>query len=216
MDLVLENLEFQHRGRPALRVARLGVAAGETVCLVGPSGSGKTTLLHLISGILAPKSGRICHGDTDIAVLSEAARDRFRARHVGQVFQTFNLLQGLSALENLLLPMSFAGLAGDAARAEAIAMLGRVGVAHLVDSKPARMSVGEQQRVAIARALAHRPKLVLADEPTASLDETNEVRALEFLRDAVAALGASLIIATHSRRIVAELPRVLELAEIAA
>ena len=141
----------------------------EQVALIGSSGSGKTTLLHLIAGILAPDSGSIVfkipdEGTMDIAKMSEAHRDVFRGRHIGYIFQTHHLLSGFTALENVLLGMSFTGRRPD--RAWARHLLVEVGLADRLNYKPEKLSVGQQQRVAVARALANKPKLVLADEPT--------------------------------------------------
>ncbi|MEZ6197296.1 MAG: ABC transporter ATP-binding protein [Planctomycetota bacterium] len=218
MSLRIEDLEhrYEDRGPATLHVPRYALEDGEQACLVGGSGSGKTTFLNLVAGILAPRRGVVRHGETDIAALGEAARDRFRARRIGYVFQTFNLLQGLSALENLLLPLGFAGVRGEEARTRALETLGRVGVGALADSRPARMSVGEQQRVAIARALVNGPALVLADEPTANLDEENAERALDLLRGSVAEAGASLLLVTHTRSVRDRFDRVETMAEISA
>ncbi len=153
---------------PILDIAEFRVAAGEQMVLVGRSGCGKTTLLHVIAGISRPDSGKVRIDDWDITLMSEAECDRFRAEHIGYVFQTFNLLRGFSALENVLLAMRFTGRRADRARARQL--LERVGLGHRMTHKPAMLSVGEQQRVAVARALANRPKLLLADEPTANVD----------------------------------------------
>ena len=148
-------------------VASFSMEAGEHVALRGTSGSGKTTLLNLIAGVLKADSGNIRLAGTQIQGLSEAARDRVRANHLGYVFQTFNLLQGYTALENVMLGMMF-GKGADAGKAGAL--LERVGLKDRLRYKPRQLSVGQQQRVAVARALANHPELVLADEPTGNLD----------------------------------------------
>ena len=173
MAVTLENLKKQYVAPdgttvPVVDVPFFRLDDGEQVALVGSSGSGKTTLLHLIAGILTPDSGSIrFDADTgqtvDLATLSEAQRDVFRGRHVGYIFQTHHLLGGFTALENVLLGMSFTGRKHDTEWARHL--LNEVGLAERIDYKPAKLSIGQQQRVAAARALANRPRLVLADEP---------------------------------------------------
>ena len=151
-----------------LDVQDFQIAAGEQVALIGQSGGGKTTLLHLIAGLLTPTSGSIRVDNTDLTRLSEQGRDRFRASTIGYVFQTFNLLPAFSAIENVRLGMTFGHGRHDAARASHL--LARVGLADRAHYRPNQLSVGQQQRVAIARSLAGKPKLLLADEPTANVD----------------------------------------------
>src|SRR5215472_8076465 len=159
------------RDLEVLDVAHLALAPGSCTVLRGRSGSGKTTLLNLIAGITAPSAGAIRVDDTDLFALPQARRDRFRAENVGYVFQTFNLLSALSAIENVVLAMMFAGtVPRRLQRRRAADLLARLGLSERLGHKPAQLSRGEQQRVAIARALANRPPLVLADEPCASLD----------------------------------------------
>ncbi|HEX5447513.1 MAG TPA: ABC transporter ATP-binding protein, partial [Pirellulales bacterium] len=165
---------------PILDIARFEVAAAEQMVLVGRSGCGKTTLLHMIAGISRPDSGSVEVNGLDITRLPEAGRDRFRADNMGYIFQTFNLLPGFSALENVVLGMSFARDRADVGRAKAL--LERVGLGHRLTHKPAMLSVGEQQRVAVARALANRPKLLLADEPTANVDARNQQQMIDLIR----------------------------------
>jgi ABC-type lipoprotein export system ATPase subunit len=157
-------------GLEVLNLEHLALPAGSCTVLRGRSGSGKTTLLNLIAGVTLPTAGTIRVGDTDLFALSEARRDRFRAVHVGYVFQTFNLLSAFSALDNVMLAMMFAGaVPRRLQRRRATDLLARLGLAERLAHKPAQLSRGEQQRVAIAR-LANSPPLVLADEPCASLD----------------------------------------------
>src|SRR5688572_27440446 len=187
MSVSIHQLKKLYRGPdgsvvPVIDVDRLDLADGEQVALIGISGSGKTTLLHLIAGILAPDSGRIVYdltgnGQVDIATLSEADRDIFRGAHVGYIFQAHHLLPGFTALENVLLGMSFTGRKHDPAWAKHL--LEEVGLGDRLNYKPEKLSVGQQQRVAVARALANRPKLVLADEPTGALDTKNAQAVLE-------------------------------------
>ena len=178
------------------------------VALSGESGLGKTTLLHLISGILRPDSGTVRLDGTELSSLSEAARDRLRARTVGYIFQTFNLLPALTCLENVLLAMSF-GPGADRSHAEAL--LRRVGLGERLHYRPRQLSTGQQQRVAVARALANRPKLVLADEPTGNLDAVNSREALRLIRETCAEHEAALLLVSHEREVLGQFPSVLEL-----
>jgi ABC-type lipoprotein export system ATPase subunit len=175
-------------------VPAFALAAGQQLALRGESGSGKTTFLHLIAGILAADAGSIQLGAEDMAKLGEPARDRLRARTIGYVFQTFNLLQGYSCLENVLLGMSF-GPGADRARATAI--LQRVGLGDRLHHYPRQLSTGQQQRVAVARAMANQPRLVLADEPTGNLDRRNATEALALIRETCRETGAALLLVTH-------------------
>jgi putative ABC transport system ATP-binding protein len=168
--------------------------AGQQVALRGASGSGKTTFLHLIAGILATDSGSIRLGEHDMATLSEPARDRVRASSLGYIFQTFNLLQGYTCLDNVILGMAF-GAGADHERAAA--MLQRVGLGDRLRHRPRQLSTGQQQRVAVARALVSRPKLVLADEPTGNLDQQNAREALALIRETCRENGAALLLVSH-------------------
>jgi putative ABC transport system ATP-binding protein len=201
---------------PVVDVESFSVAAGEQMALLGTSGSGKTTLLHLLAGILAPDSGAIEYavGESklNIAALSEAQRDHFRGQHIGYIFQTHHLLPGLSALENVLLGMSFTGRHPD--RAWAAHLLERVGLSHRLAYKPGKMSLGQQQRVAVARALANRPRLVLADEPTGSLDAASAVQTMELIGSLCSEAKAALLLVTHDLAIAGRLSRQLQLSAI--
>lgn len=194
-----------------LDVQQLSLAAGEQVALRGASGTGKTTLLHVIAGIVRPDAGSVRVAGEDVARLDEAARDAWRARHVGYVFQTFHLLQGFSALENVALASMFAGPAKVARARE---LLERVGLAGRLDYLPRKLSIGQQQRVAVARALVNSPQLVLADEPTGNLDRANAVAALALLRDTCRESGAALLVVSHDERVVERFERVIDLAEL--
>ena len=191
---------------PILDIAEFHVAPGEQMILVGRSGCGKTTLLHVIAGISRPDSGKVRINDWDITLMSEAECDRFRAEHIGYVFQTFNLLRGFSALENVLLAMRFTGRKADRARAKHL--LERVGLAHRMTHKPAALSVGEQQRVAVARALANRPRLLLADEPTANIDSGHQQQVLDLLRQTCREENVALVIVTHTPEVAGQFDRV--------
>ncbi len=197
---------------PILDVPHWKLGAGEEVVVVGASGCGKTTLLHIIAGILRPTSGHVLIDGWDTPLLSEAERDQFRARRIGYVFQTFNLLQGFSALENVLLGMTFAGGYHEKKRAKEL--LERVGLRHRMHHKPAQMSVGEQQRVSVARALANKPKLVLADEPTANVDVGNQQQVIDMLRGTCKEEGVALILVTHAPEVAQQFQRVDKLTEI--
>jgi len=187
------------------------LAAAEQVALRGSSGSGKTTLLNLIAGILKADAGQIVIDGTDVSSLREAARDDFRARNLSYVFQTFNLLQGYTALDNVLLGMMF-GPGPDRERARSL--LERVGLSDRMTYYPRQLSVGQQQRVALARALANRPKLVLADEPTGNLDHVRAAEALKLLRDACREGGAALLLVSHDREVLSSFERVEDLAKV--
>ena len=184
-----------------VEVASFNLEAGEQRALRGESGSGKTTFLHLIAGILAPDSGSILLAGREITQLSEAGRDRQRAESLGYIFQTFNLLQGHTALENVELGMAF-GHGVD--RAQAGALLQRVGLGDKLGHYPRQLSTGQQQRVAVARALANRPKLVLADEPTGNLDRRNAREALQLIREVCRESGAALLLVSHDERVLAQ------------
>ncbi len=192
-------------------VPEFSLAAGQQLAVRGESGSGKTTFLHLIAGILAADSGAIRLGDHDMAVFGEPARDRLRAQTIGYIFQTFNLLQGYSCLENVLLGMAFGG---GADHARATALLERVGLSQRLRHYPRQLSTGQQQRVAVARALANRPKLVLADEPTGNLDRKHAHESLTLIRETCRENGAALLLVSHDPAVLAEFAEVRDFAEI--
>lgn len=194
--LEIDGLEFAYPGGFALRIPSMRLDAGEEMLLVGRSGCGKSTLLQLVSGLLDPTRGAIRVGGTAIHALRGAARDRFRGRSVGMVFQTFNLLQGFSARENVLIALLMSDVPKAEWHARAESLLRSLGIERL-DARAEELSVGQQQRVAIARALACRPTLVLADEPTASLDPENAINAVRILRDACREQGAALLVVSH-------------------
>jgi putative ABC transport system ATP-binding protein len=194
---------------PILDVKHFEVAAGEQVVLMGKSGSGKTTLLHVIAGLSRPDSGMVQIDGVDITKLPESARDRFRAGKIGYIFQTFNLLAGFSALENVILGMSFSDGRGDPARARQL--LDRVGLGKRLSHKPAMLSVGEQQRVAVARALANRPKLLLADEPTANVDTGHQQQIIDLIRQSCTEEKVALLLVTHTPEVSEQFGRVEQL-----
>ena len=187
---------------PVVDVADFSVGAGEQVALRGESGSGKTTFLNLIAGILAADTGTIVIDGVEMTGRSEAARDKLRAAKIGYIFQTFNLLQGCTVLENVMLGMAFAPGGADKERARAI--LKRVGLEARMEHFPRQLSTGQQQRVAVARALVNRPKLVLADEPTGNLDRRNSVEALGLIRETCRESGAALLLVSHDEEVLAQ------------
>lgn len=189
-----------------LNIPSFSIPRGEQVVLTGRSGGGKTTLLHIIAGIGVPDSGEVKLDGRDITVMSEAQRDRYRAVKLGYVFQTFNLLPGFSALENVMLGMSFGGRGSDHARAEHL--LDRVGLAGRMTHRPAALSVGEQQRVAVARALANQPALLLADEPTANVDTAHQQQVIDLIRETCAEEQVALLMVTHTPEVSQQFERV--------
>lgn len=197
---------------PILDIPYFRVESGEQMVIIGRSGCGKTTLLHTVAGISRADSGEIWLDKVNIATMSEGGVDRVRAAKIGYVFQTFNLLPGFSALENVLLGMTFSGGRKDPQRARML--LDRVGLAHRLTHRPRALSVGEQQRVAVARALANRPSLVLADEPTANIDPANQQKIIDLIREICSEEKVSLMLVTHSLEVSAQFPRVERLEEI--
>ena len=197
---------------PILDIQRFEVAKGEQVVLVGRSGGGKTTLLHIIAGITKPTSGSVSIVGRETTTLSEAGRDRFRAANLGYVFQTFNLLPGFTAIENVLLGMTFGGGKRDPARAAKL--LDRVGLSHRLKHKPGALSVGEQQRVAVARALVNAPRLLLADEPTANIDPRNQQAIIDLIRETCREESISLVLVTHSTEVAGQFDRVDRLEDL--
>jgi len=207
--LAIRGLRHDYAGRTVLAIDAWDVPQGEACVVLGHSGSGKSTLLALIAGLLTPTSGTVSVAGREMAALSPAERDRFRARHVGLVLQTLHLIGVLSVGENLRVARELAGLPEDVQAVEAT--LEMLGIAALAGRRAAGLSVGEAQRVAIARALVNRPQLILADEPTAALDDDNCEKAVRLLRDQAAACGATLVVATHYQRVKPHFARSLAL-----
>jgi putative ABC transport system ATP-binding protein len=197
---------------PILDIPTFQVGQAEQMVLVGRSGCGKTTLLHIIAGIGRADAGSIRIDNVDVSLLSEAGRDRYRAIKLGYVFQTFNLLPAFTALENVLLGMTFAHGKKDMPRARQL--LERVGLGSRASHKPAAMSVGEQQRVAVARALANRPRLLLADEPTANVDPANQQKIIDLIRDTCREEEITLVLVTHTREVADQFDRVDRLEDV--
>ncbi|HTB23630.1 MAG TPA: ABC transporter ATP-binding protein [bacterium] len=194
-----------------LDLAHFSLGAAEQMALEGPSGTGKTTFLNCCAGILRPDSGCVRVAGQDINASGEAKADALRGGSLGYVFQTFNLLQGLSALENVEVAMRF-GAGWD--RERAVALLGRMGLGNKLGHRPGQLSSGQQQRVALARALANRPKVVLADEPTGNLDADASQEAVELLKEACARDGAALLVVSHDREVLRQFKRRQHLADL--
>ena len=184
---------------------------GQSIALLGRSGTGKTTLLNLLSGIDLPDAGEVCIDGVNISALSETERTLFRRKHIGFVFQFFNLIPTLTVLENLLLPLALSGRMDHAGEAQANELLARVNLTDRAHSYPDVLSGGEQQRLAIARAVVHQPTLLLADEPTGNLDSESGAAALALLHDMVLNSGTTLIMVTHSQETAKMAERVLML-----
>ena len=212
--LAVTNLRKSYR-RPdggmhaVVAIPAFSLAAGAQAALRGESGSGKTTFLNLVAGILTPDSGAIVIEGRDLAALGEAARDRLRAETLGYIFQTFNLLQGHTVLENVEFGMAF-GRGVDRAHAEAV--LRRVGLGDRLHHFPRQLSTGQQQRAAVARALANRPRLVLADEPTGNLDRRNARESLALIREVCRENGAALLLVSHDEQVLAQFEQVQDFA----
>jgi len=207
------GLEFRYPdGEFRLRIPELVIERGSTVAVIGPSGTGKTTLLNLIAGIMTPGSGRIVTNDIDVASLGDSGRRNFRARHIGLVFQEFELLAYLTVLDNILLPYRInASLRLDAAIRDRAADLARlVGIDDKLGRFVNHLSQGERQRVAVCRALLPEPALILADEPTGNLDPANKGRVLDILFEYVKKNGTTLVTVTHDHDLLDRFARVVE------
>ncbi|TVS08660.1 MAG: ABC transporter ATP-binding protein [Phycisphaerales bacterium] len=210
--LDVQGLSFSYSGGSrVLDGLGLTLGRGEQMVLKASSGAGKSTLLHLIAGLLEPGSGRVLIDGTEIHRLKGAKRDRFRGSRIGMIFQTFNLLDGFSALENVTTAMMFSKIPKAEHDERARALLKRLGIDRH-QAPPQSLSVGQQQRVAVARAMACRPSLVLADEPTASLDPENAAEAVKLIREVCAEEGAALLLVSHDPAVAIGFERVEELA----
>ena len=204
---VVKDYQLGHTTVQALRGVSLTILEGEFVAVWGPSGSGKSTLLNLVGLVDTPTSGRITLAGEPVAGLRDREVTRLRNHHIGFVFQTFNLVPVLSALENVMLPLQIRGVATRAARGKALDLLHEVGLAGQARSRPDQLSGGQRQRVAIARALVTDPRLVVADEPTANLDSDNSDRVLELMRALNRKSGATFLFSTHDTRVLAHIDR---------
>ncbi|MBX3132328.1 MAG: ABC transporter ATP-binding protein [Gemmatimonadaceae bacterium] len=218
--IALHEVRFAYRGSaPVLDIAALHVARGERVFLHGPSGSGKTTLLGLVAGVLAPVTGSVQVLGSDLGAMGSAGRDRFRAAHIGYVFQMFNLIPYLSVRDNILLPLRLsaarrARLGGANPLAEADRLAGSLELTALIDKPVTALSVGQQQRVAVARALIGAPELIVCDEPTSALDADRRDRFLELLFASVAAANSTLLFVSHDLALAERFGRTLALATL--
>ncbi len=212
----IEDVEFRYpEGEFSLSIPELSVEPATAVAVIGPSGSGKTTLLNLISGVAVPGRGRIEVAGTVVSDLPDAARRRFRIRHIGMVYQEFELLEYLSVIDNILLPcrISAALKLDDALRRRAIELARRVGLGDQAGRRPGLLSQGERQRVGVCRALLTQPPLLLADEPTGNLDPANKGRVLDILFEVAAEAGATLVTVTHDRDLLGRFDRVIDCKE---
>jgi putative ABC transport system ATP-binding protein len=194
-----------------LRDVSFTIGDGEFVAIVGPSGSGKTTLLGLLAGLDTPTSGSVRLDDIDLATLGEDARARLRGAKVGFVFQSFQLIPTLTALENVRVPLDLRG--DQSAQARATELLARVGLADRVHHYPVRLSGGEQQRVAIARAFVNSPTVLFADEPTGNLDQTTGLRIVELLEELNRDAGTTVVIVTHDTELASHARRIIRLSD---
>jgi len=216
----ISDIVFRWPGQavPCLDIPRMEIAAGESVFMHGPSGSGKSTLLNLIGGVAIPEQGRIDLLGTNLVAESARARDRFRADHIGFIFQQFNLLPWLSAVDNVLLPCMFSAARGNRVgkpRKEAARLLERLDLAtHLWEKPAAELSVGQQQRVAAARALIGNPEIIIADEPTSALDAPRQRAFIDLLLTESHGVGATLLFVSHDTRLAARFDRVVALTQI--
>jgi putative ABC transport system ATP-binding protein len=195
----------------ALRGVSLEVPAGQFTAVMGPSGSGKSTLMHLLAGLDRPSSGTVHVGGEDISAMADAKLTKLRRRHIGFVFQSFNLLPTLTAEENITLPLAIAGRKPDAEWFSTVVKT--LGLENRLHHRPSELSGGQQQRVACARALVTRPDVVFADEPTGALDSLNGERVMELLTDAARSTNAAVVLVTHDPRAAAAADRVLVLAD---
>ena len=195
---------YGHAAAPVLAIDAFHLPAGRHALLLGPSGSGKSTLLHLLAGILAPQAGRLDVAGTSLPGLTPRQRDSWRGRAVGLLPQQLALVASLSVLDNVLLPAYASGQRPDPARAASL--LAQLGLAGKLDAYPHALSGGQRQRIAIARAVVMRPRLILADEPTANLDDVACAAVIEVLAGQAEQAGAALIVASHDARVLAALP----------
>jgi putative ABC transport system ATP-binding protein len=194
-----------------IKDSSLAILPGELTLVIGPSGSGKSTMLSMMSGLLRPDTGRVLALGVNLWTLGETALDRFRLEHCGFVFQGFNLFSGLTALENVVLPLQYLGVRGAQAATRARQVLDEVGLGSRIHLRPAELSGGEKQRVAIARALVKNPALIFADEPTSALDKSNGQIVIDLLKRIASDRGATVLGVTHDPRLLSHADRVIEL-----
>ena len=211
MHLTVRQLQRRFGDTPVLEGLDFELAPGECVALVGRSGAGKSTLLHLVAGIDRADGGEIRFDDTRLDALDETARTRFRRRHLGLVFQSWNLVPSLCALDNLCLPLELIGIGGSEAKRRAQTLLDQLGLGELAKRFPDELSGGQQQRVAVARALVTRPALLLADEPTGNLDSTSATEVFALFRKFNLEFGCAVLLVTHDSRLSEQCDRTVTL-----
>ncbi len=213
LEIVIKTKELKYRydAGASLEFPDFSCTASEHLLLHGESGSGKTTLLHLLAGILKPVQGEIWIRGSDIGQLKPAAMDRFRGRHIGLIFQHHYFIRSVSVWENLLAAQYLTGQKPDKARLKSL--VERLGIKGLEGKKPDKLSMGEKQRFSVARALANAPKLLLADEPTSSLDDANCTAFIELIAEQAAQHNASLIVASHDARLLSRFQTQLRLSK---
>lgn len=213
----LRDLHFcwSANAAPILQIPHLDIARGERVFLYGPSGSGKTTLLNLLAGVTKPQHGELFILGENFSQLSQRRRDKFRACHIGVIFQQFNLIPYLSLLDNVLLGAHFAGLSVNDAQARAHLLLGKLGISTELMSRPARLlSVGQQQRVAVARALIMQPEILIADEPTSALDSDSRDAFIKVLLNMAEQVGCTIIFVSHDKTLQPYFSRAMDIREL--
>jgi putative ABC transport system ATP-binding protein len=215
-EINISGLAFRYPGEQAfeMTVSDLRIASGECAAIVGPSGSGKTTLLSLVAGIQVPQKGEIQIGETRVNQLGESDRRAFRIKQVGQVFQAFELLEYLSVIENVLLGSIIDPNIVKGARERAADLLASVGLSHKTHVKPTQLSHGERQRVAVCRAMLNDPKLLLADEPTGNLDQSNKQKVVDLLIKQAKQHRSTLLMVTHDNSLLDSFERVIDFEEL--
>ncbi|MCC5916333.1 MAG: ATP-binding cassette domain-containing protein [Cryomorphaceae bacterium] len=209
MNLNTTKLTFSYPDGDQFSFPEMNLGAGESLLITGPSGAGKTTLLHILSGFLPPASGSVSISNTDVYSLSERSRDAFRGKHIGIVFQQHHFVQSLNALDNVLLSWEAVGLKPD--RDRAVSLLEKMGMGDKMRAKTHHLSQGEQQRLSIIRAMVQRPSLLLADEPTSSLDDENAKEVGKQLIELAGTFNSALVVVTHDQRLKDLFPNKIEL-----
>jgi ABC-type lipoprotein export system ATPase subunit len=206
MFLKTKSLQYAHPGQAPISFPDIELDSGDALLILGKSGSGKTTLLNLLAGLLQPSHGEITMGNVKISDLSGQELDLYRGQHIGIVFQKPHLIAALNVRQNLELVPYFSKKKG----VDLLTLLGELGIEGKAEASVLTLSEGEAQRVSIARALANSPKLILADEPTSSLDDGNTEKVLQLLKEQASKIGAALIIVTHDQRVKAHIPHFIE------